>query len=91
MGALILGFLGSRVGLLAGVPGVRTMRTPCLTLLPLALAVMSAVGVTFMWVSFMPDMILAKFSVCLERPVTSSAVRVRLGALAYCLGSNMVV
>ena len=92
LGALILGRLGSQVGLFADVPGVCTMRTPCLILSGLlGLLFMSAVGVTFMWVSFIPDIILARSSVCLERPVTSSAVRVRFGALAYCLGSNIVV
>lgn len=45
MGAVILGRRGSRVGLFAGVPGVRTMQTPCLTLfVPLSFWVMSAVG-----------------------------------------------
>ena len=49
---------------------------------------MSAVGITFMWVSFMPVMIWFRLMVCFERPVMSSAVRVRFGALAYCLGSK---
>lgn len=89
IGTFILGRRGSLVGLSTDVPGVLTIRTPCLTL-PVALerTIMSAVGVTFMWVSFIPVMIFAKSMVCLERPVISSAVRVRLGALAYCLGSK---
>ena len=90
IGTLILVRLGSRVGLLTGAPGVLTILTPCLTLVvPVILEFMSAVGVTFMWVSFIPFMILARSSVCLERPVTSSAVNVLFGALAYCLGSKI--
>lgn len=89
LGAVILGRLGSLIGLVAGVPGVLTIRTPFLTLVgPLLRVTMSAVGVTFMCASFIPDMILERSSVCCERPDTSSAVRVRFGAFAYCLGSK---
>ena len=97
-GAEILGRRGSLAGPdgpfvgVLGAPGVLTILTPCLTVdwrgVCLWCIFMSAVGVTFIWVSFIPVIILARSNVCLERPVTSSAVRVLFGAFAYCLGSN---